>query len=540
MSSGLTDAGPMPARVTWLLVGAITVAGLVVRAMPVGLSDFPVNDGGLFLAMTRAIQDAGWSLPATVSWNGSDLPFTSPPLAFYKVGLLHSVFGLDMYGIFRWFPLLTSALIVPAVYLMAGAVLRSEIGGLVAALAYALTPSSYVWLIQGGGVTRSPGLLLAVLTLWQVVLLVRAPTSRRAVAVGVLAGLTALIHPGAAVFAALSAVLIGTFEGRSGRSALYGLAAGVIALAIVAPWLGTVVSRHGLEALTDVPSNGPDLSFAILTVFSARFTGLPFFDPLAVAGLAMAVLCVVQRRLLLPLWLLLANAMSLQYAMLPFGLLIGTAVLELVARWRVHIAGGAAPLVRRVPAIGVVLLAAFLALEGVMSGLAVFDPGMPVHALSPERRAAMSWVATELEPEARVALITGSFWTRDPDSEWFPLLAQRTSVATVQGSEWLGAIAFNERFRAHHTLQVCVHEASVSCVHDWLAERPAEFLYLPTGHLHGPNSPPDCCTELRRRLVADPGFDVVYEGPGATILKVVLPPVAPGQGSWITVAPGPS
>jgi hypothetical protein len=318
------------------------------------------------------------------------------------------------------------------------------------------------------------------------------------------------------------------------------LAAVAIALAVVAPWLLAVVSHHGLDAFTGVPSNGPDFRFAILTVLAGRFTGLPFLDPLAVLGLAMAVVCVVQRRPLLPLWLLLANAMSPQYAMLPFGLLIGTAVLGLMARWRVHTVRDAAPLVRRASAIGVAVLGAFLALEGVMSGLAVLDPGMPVHALSPERRAAMSWVASELEPQARVALITDSFWTRDPDSEWFPLLAQRTSVATVQGSEWLGAIAFNERFRAHHTLQVCVREASVDCVHDWLAERPAEYLYLPTGHLHGPNSPPDCCAGLRQRLVADPGFDVVYEGPGATILKVISPPAAPAQGSWITVAPGPS
>jgi hypothetical protein len=239
-------------------------------------------------------------------------------------------------------------------------------------------------------------------------------------------------------------------------------------------------------------------------------------------------------------WLLLANAMSPQYAMLPFGLLIGTAVLGLMARWESHTVPDAAPLVRRAPAIGVVVVGAFLALEGVMSGLAVLDPGMPVHSLSPERRAAMSWVASELQPQARVALITDSFWTRDPDSEWFPLLAQRTSVATVQGSEWLGATVFNERFRAHHTLQICVREASVDCVQEWLAERPAEYLYLPTGHLHGPKSPPHCCAELRQRLAADPGFDVVYEGPGATILKVISPPATPAQGSWITVAPGPS
>ncbi len=188
-----------------------------------------------------------------------------------------------------------SVLIVPAVFLLARELLRSDLGGLVAALAYALAPSSYVWMIQGGGVTRSPGMLLAVLALWQTVILVRQPTRGRAVGVGLLAGLTALVHPGAAVFPAISAVLIWLFEGRTRQALVHAAAAVGVALVVVAPWLIIVVSRHGLAALADVPSNGPDLGFGLLTILSARFTGLPFFDPLAVVGLVMAVVCLVQR-----------------------------------------------------------------------------------------------------------------------------------------------------------------------------------------------------------------------------------------------------
>jgi hypothetical protein len=530
MSSGLTDAGPVPARMTWLLIGAITVAGLVVRAIPVALSDFPVNDGGLFLAMTRAIQDAGWSLPATVAWNGSDLPFTYSPLAFYKVGLLNSLLGLDLYGIFRWYPLLMSVLIVPAVYLLAIELLRSDLGGAVAALAYALAPSSYVWMIQGGGVTRSPGLLVAVIALWQVVILVRQPTRGRAVGVGLLAGLTALVHPGAAVFLALSAVLVWLFEGRTRSSLIHAAGAILVALAVVAPWLIIVVATHGVTALVDVPSNGPDLRFALLTVFSSRYTGLPFFDPLGVIGLTMAIVCLFRRQWLLPLWFFVATALSPQYAMVPFGLLVAVAAQSLASR---HRESGSRPLrtlLRRVPAIGLAVLGACLVLEGVVSAFVVLDPGVPVHALSADRRQAMAWVAAELEPDATVALITDSVWPRDPDSEWFPLLAQRRSVATVQGSEWLGVAAFVKTRGAHHTLQTCVRSASVDCVREWLAEWPADYLYLPKGHLHGPSSPADCCAGLRRSLLADPAFTPVYDGPGATVLRVDRQEIA-DQGS---------
>jgi hypothetical protein len=93
-------------------------------------------------------------------------------------------------------------------------------------------------------------------------------------------------------------------------------------------------------------------------------------------------------------------------------------------------------------------------------------------------------------------------------------------VATVQGTEWLGQAAFDAQVQAHRALQACVRPASVSCVHDWLAEWPADYLYLPSGRLHGPSSPPDCCADLRAGLLADPAFSVVLDDAGATILAV--------------------
>ncbi len=297
----------------------MALAGLVVRAIPVALADFPVNDGGLFVAMTRAIEDAGWGLPLTVSWNGSELPFAYPPLGFYLSGGISSLFGLDLTDVFRWLPLVASALVVPAVFLLARELLRSDLGALVAALAYALAPASYVWLVQGGGVTRSPGMLLAVLTIWQVVRLVRVPGRRTAIIVGVLAGLTALVHPGAAIFVAVSSVLIWLFEGRSAASLRTRWLSVAIALLVAAPWLAITISRHGLEALLGVPSNGPEPAAALLAVLAGRVTGTASFDPLAIAGVVVAIVWLVRRQFLLPIWFGVATLLSYQYGMVPFG-----------------------------------------------------------------------------------------------------------------------------------------------------------------------------------------------------------------------------
>jgi hypothetical protein len=529
MSTALTDGGPAPtpARRNRLLIGlaAVTLAGAVVRAIPLALSDFPVNDGGLFVAMTRAIEAAGWALPDSVAWNGSSIPFAYPPLAFYVAGALESVLGADLFDVFRWLPLLASVLIAPAVYLLARELLRSDLGGLLAAVTYALTPVSYVWLVQGGGVTRSPGLLLAVLALWQTVALVREPTRSRVVIVGLLAGMTALVHPGAAVFAASGGALIWLFEGRTRRSLVLAAGALALALVVVAPWAITVVSRHGLSVLTDVPSNGPSLGAAILALGAGRVTGQAFVDPLAILGVALAVLFAIRRQFLLPLWLLVATAISYQYGMVPFALIVGTFGIDLVVareRARTSEAGPKArSSARRAPTIAIIALSACLVVEAAGSMVAVLNPGAPLHALTNDRRDAMAWVTAELAPDSRIAVVTDSGWAGDPDSEWFPLLTGRTSVGTVQGSEWLGATGFEAQVQAYRDLQACVQPAWASCVHDWMSQRSTDYVYLPKGPLHGPKSSADCCADLRAELAADARFAIVYDEAGASVFRLV-------------------
>jgi hypothetical protein len=526
MSTGLNDTGPAltpaptPARRNQLLIGlaAVTLVGAVVRAIPLALSDFPVNDGGLFVAMTRATEAAGWALPDSVAWNGSSIPFAYPPLAFYLAGALESVFGADLFDVFRWLPLLASVAIVPAVFLLARELLRSDLGGLLAALAYALTPVSYVWMVQGGGVTRSPGLLLAVLALWQTVVLVREPTRMRVVIVGLLAGMTALVHPGAAVFAASGGALIWLFEGRTRSSLLHAAGALALALLVVAPWAVTVVSRHGMSVLTDVPSNGPTLGAVILALGAGRVTGQAFVDPLAILGAALAVLFAIRRQFLLPLWLLVATAISYQYGMVPFALLVGAFAIDLMAARERARAGGSSRAASRAPTIAITALGVCLVVEAAGSMTAVLNPGAPLHALTSDRREAMAWVAAELPTESRIAVVTDSGWAGDPDSEWFPLLSGRTSVGTVQGSEWLGATGFEAQVQAYRDLQGCVQPASVSCVKDWMTDRSTEYVYLPKGPLHGPSSPDDCCAALRAALLDDEDFAAIYESAGATIL----------------------
>ena len=52
-----------------LLAASAFLFGGILRFFPVYLADFPINDGGLFYNMTRAIQDNNFLLPKYVQYN---------------------------------------------------------------------------------------------------------------------------------------------------------------------------------------------------------------------------------------------------------------------------------------------------------------------------------------------------------------------------------------------------------------------------------------------------------------------------------------
>src|SRR5262245_20023050 len=116
-------SGEFSAYATLLL--AINL-GLFVRLVLVMQGDgFPLNDGGMFYAMIDDLKAANYRLPEFTSYNGGAIPFAYPPLAFYGAAILSDVAGISTIDILRFWPLAFSVLTIPAVYLLARAVLPS-------------------------------------------------------------------------------------------------------------------------------------------------------------------------------------------------------------------------------------------------------------------------------------------------------------------------------------------------------------------------------------------------------------------------------
>lgn len=519
-SFGTSGSIAVPALLAAIVVGA------AVRVLPFLGTDFPLNDGGLFLAMTQDLQQAGYAIPQSTYYNGAEIPYTYPPLGFYLAGGLNDLLGVPLLDLFRILPLLLSVATIPAFALVARQLLPSGEAAF-AALAFALLPRSWEWMVVGGGITRAVGFTLALLALAATIRLLRAPTARWMAITGVAGGLTALAHPQAVVFLVLSVLLVALCM-RPGRIAIGSLlASAVVAVVCLTPWLLMTVATHGVAPFLSAMSMGGGTLAGLFQLLAFRFTGAPFMDVIGLLGLAGVAVSLARGRWLFAVWLALAMIVDARagasFGMVPLAMLAGITA-EVGVR-ALRLAPGAYSrhplrLVRDRPLVAL-SVAGILAVSLIANYGAVLKPLSALHELSPEHRQAIAWAEGNLPPTSGFAVLSGSnHWPVDPVSEWFGALApSQRSVATPQGFEWLGSEQWTRQRESYTSLQACGRELP-ECLSAWRLEYHADaaYVFVQKGSATGPSSPDDCCPALREALRS--AGAVVYDGPGATIAHI--------------------
>ena len=242
-----TNSARIDSRIGWSTLGpvaVITVFGLAVRAIPVLASPFPLNDGGLFVRMAETVASSGFSFPSTIDYNGTAIPFAYPPIGIYLVAALHQIVGLSYTDLARFLPLLIAAATVPVVTLICLELLDSTVAALVAGSAYALMPRAWEWLVGGGGLTRSPGVLLALTAILVAIRTMRGQSHAGYLIAGALLGMTGLAHPQAVMFGIASVLFVMAW--RRGPSLPRQIGVTLLAAGIVlAPWIVVVLMIHG-------------------------------------------------------------------------------------------------------------------------------------------------------------------------------------------------------------------------------------------------------------------------------------------------------
>ncbi len=243
--------------------------------------------------------------------------------------------------------------------------------------------------------------------------------------------------------------------------------AGAVALVVTLPWLVGVLATHGADALAS-PANRLQPLTGLIQLGNLRFSGAPFMDVFAVVGavgVLVAVLPGPRRVALLLLLTYLAGAGGGAFlAAVPWALACGIG-LEAIVRVAVP---NERTSTRRALVAGAAAVVLFLALIGSLGSVA--DGSSKLHALNADHLDAMAWLAANTDEEASVLVPVAGVWGDDEMSEWLPALAQRQSIGTVQGSEWLGVDGFESSWRST-TRSATVRVRPLSAMPRWIGRR---------------------------------------------------------------------
>jgi hypothetical protein len=487
--------------------------GVTVRVVPIIGAGGPVGDGGLIMTMVDDIRTAGLTIPAASSYNHLGIPFVYPPAALLAAAAAGEAFSIPTIELMRWAPLLVSILTLLAFAWVALRILNPAAAAS-ATLVYGLMPSAYGWLVAGGGLTRGAGLTFALLAVGLVARNAqRSVTWPTSIGTGALLGASLLCHPQAAIFGVIACAVVSWYRPTAAWLAHVAIAAAV-ALVVTAPWLAGLLANGTLDGLFGAASR-MEPGLGLVRLVNLRFSAAPFMDVLVVAAVAGLIASLARRRFRLPILLVsvyLLGAGGGGFLAAPiWALLAGSGILSLAFLLRRALDDATRPL-RRAVMVGTAAVALFLALIGSLGSST--DPSSKLHPLSPELVAAMKWVDDNAAASTPVLIPTDEVWGFDDVSEWFPALGRRQSIGTVQGSEWLGAAAFEAQIARQSAIQACARQTALcySSIND------DAMVFVPKGKLNGLFSPSDCCPALRLTLQEN-GYQVVYDGPGATIAQ---------------------
>ncbi len=404
--------------------------------------DFPIGDGGLFLLMARAVREQNFALPSSIDYAtiGANIPFCYPPLAFYFAALLN-VLGVPFETLLRFLPAFWATASIFAFWRLARTVLRPLPGGENAAAAatilWALFPWSFLWLVMGGGLTRAPGLFFALLGIEAAIRLWRDLEVRASWQVALWFGLCILTHLERAHFLAISLLLCCAVYGRSRRSwaQLGAVCAGAALLS--APWWALCLSRFGLEPFgASLHSGGSAWPPQLWGNLSNSEYFFPLTTLVAIVGAA-----VFARKIpFLPAWMLvilLTEARSPRHFItIPLSICAALALTLLKPR---------------------ILRLAAAAILVAWLGIQAASIAGGYRCLSRAQREAMTWTRRNTPKEARFVVIHAQSWADpwfDLEAEWFPALAKRRGLNTLQGSEWLPNGAFDRQIERYKTLSL--------------------------------------------------------------------------------------
>ena len=515
-----------------ILFLAILFGGLV-RFAPAVLSDFPINDGGMFYVMIEELQANHYVLPETTDYNGLKIPFVYPPLGFYLGGFVVDLFNVNIFDVLLWFPAVICTLSIFAFFLMAKNVLDSAVKGALAAFVFALMPRSFSWLLMGGGLTRSLGQLFFLLTVNSVYLVLARGSRRSLWSAMIFGGLVCLSHPENILHTAVICLLLVIFYVRSVEKVFDACKIAFGVLLVSSPWWITILLRHGVDPFLAASRTGFHDQYIWIELILLDFVEEKFVTLLTVLGLIGLGIQLFRKQYFLPLWLvipfLIDPRSASSIAIMPLALMAAISLSDMILPGLLAVERGNPPTVdfstswvdegMRSKAIRVTL--GYIAIMALIMSYG-YALSLSSYRLNTDDREAMHWVGQNTPPGARFLIVTGKDEPLgDLTQEWFPVLSGRQSLTTVQGLEWLSDDAFTRRYEELPNLQACTNR-DVSCLSTWADKNDLKYDYVFIERTvlvpsYGLETFPELPAVLLNSLLTAPEYKLIYEAGGVLI-----------------------
>lgn len=503
------------------LLPAIGAAFLLLVAANIGLESFAPP--GLYLEMSRAIQNAGYGIPETVPYVTADgLPFAYPPLGFYIIAVLQDFTPLSYLHaavVMTWIEFVLFGLLA-GLFARTFFQASSRWHTVVASVLIVVTPAIYFWqLLPPAGSIRMLGMLFLVTGLLFGLKLFRdGERSALLPALGCFAG-TILSHPTYIPLFGLSFIVFYLVYDRSPTGLFWGAVVAIGGLLVTAPWWLLIISRHGPEVFIHAAGTheggGKARTLrsvvAILVPIDGRFISLRMFSLAFIGGLY----CLVRRRFLLPVWILTISFVLPKARFVAFieALLVTVAICGIVLpAMRDHQLPidrllNAVPLSRkRLPNVEVVSRHAVVTSVVMVVLLGALASG-GAYAYTHQRTGpstafydATDWLHEETPQDATIVAYT--------HTGRVPFYAERTTLNVPWGTEWEGEGAFQRYKYRNAQIRQCSGPACLS-------NRLSEYGYHPN-YIVAPTGAIDV-----NRFNDSPRYQAVHSNEEYVILKLI-------------------
>lgn len=517
---------------TLFLLIIITVMGSFLRIRYLAGSDFPLNDGGMFYSMILDLQANHYQLPAFTSYNLSNIPYAYPPLSFYTVGFLNQYLSINLLALFRFYPLFFNILSIPLFYFLARELShQNKFRSIIATAFYAILLSSYEWLIIGGGLTRSPAQTFFICALTFYLVYLRTSQRKFFVISVSFAALMTSHHLEYAWMLAFSIVLFSYQKNRVIQNSIRVIIYFFLLVLLISPYWLTILGYHGLSPFISAFSSGDFNLFAsisrlITLVFTEEFLS-NYINILAILGIFFTLF--TRQNLKISFWLflitILDNRSAFRSLVFPVVILAAVGLDYILEALKSSYTSSRSAisekaLAREVSALTILFIGFSILYPFFLGLLNTSSEQLVLSSITNSEIQSMEWVKENTSKDSQFIVINSSeSWIVDRIGEWFPALAQRKSLTTVQGNEWFPKQEYQSVKQLSNQLRQCI-KSGLPCPDFWKNSNTStpKYIYIARSECN-PNV--NGCQQRLKSLFGDSiEYQMVYENDSVEIFLI--------------------